>query len=217
MSSEVDEQEGTMKSIEMDRRGGVWGPLVVLIGVMLTATQAASVMSAPPAAQPPPDQSSILLATVDYLPWAYEVLGLVEAAMGQVSGIGPTARLMARLRDQALAWSADAVIGIRLSQLTLPGASRVFRAGWFGRVEHSENMVVAIAIGTAVRQLPPEHPDDAEDVGSRPQGRSAWLSIHGTTPAARRRALVSAASGGPDCPDGRHGDLPLMQVGTLVP
>lgn len=54
------------------------------------------------------------------------------------------------------------MIGIRLSQLTLPGASRLFRAGWFGRIEHRENLVVAIAIGTAVRQLPAE---DTDDVG----------------------------------------------------
>ena len=81
--------------------------------------------------------------------------------MGQVSGIVPIARLMARLQDQALAWGADAVIGIR-RQLTLPGASPVFRAEWFGCVEHREDMVVAIAIGTAVRQLPPE---DIDHVG----------------------------------------------------
>ena len=71
---------------------------------------------------------------------------------------------MARLQDHALAWGADAVIGIRLSQLTL-GASRLFRAGWFGRVEHRENLVVAIAIGTAVHQLPEEDTDDTTDVG----------------------------------------------------
>ena len=59
----------------------------------------------------------------------YEILGVVETAMSATSGIVPTARLMARLQDQALAWVADAVIGIRLSQFTLPGASQVFRGG----------------------------------------------------------------------------------------
>ena len=119
-------------------------------------------MTASPAAQEPLDQSDILLATVDTLPWPYEILGLVDAAMSAASGIVPTARLTARLQDQANAWGADAVIRIRVSQLTLPGASRLFRAGWFGRIEHRENLVVAIAIGTAVRQLPPE---DTDDVG----------------------------------------------------
>jgi hypothetical protein len=57
------------------------------------------------------------------------------------------------------------VIGIRLSQFTMPGASRVFRAGWFGRIEHRENLVVAIAIGTAVRQLLAEDTDDTADIG----------------------------------------------------
>jgi len=70
---------------------------------------------------------------------------------------------MARLQDHALAWGA--VIGIRLSQLTSPGASRLFRAGWFGRVEHRKNLVVAIAIGSTVRQLSEEDTDDTNDVG----------------------------------------------------
>jgi hypothetical protein len=121
-------------------------------------------MTAPPTGPDTPDPSDVLLATIDTLPWPYEILGLVDAAMSATSGIVPTARLMARLQDQALAWGADAVIGIRLSQFTLPGASQVFRAGWFGRVEHRENLVVAIAIGTAVRELP------AEDVGDPEHG-----------------------------------------------
>ena len=142
-------------------------------------------MTAPPAAPEPLHQSDVLLATVDTLPWPYEVLGLVDAAMSAVSGIVPTARLMAGLHEQALAWGADAVIGIRLSQLTLPGASRLFRAGWFGRIEHRENLVVAMAIGTAVRQLAAE---DNGDVCRQSQGRSAFLSIQASTPAARQRA-----------------------------
>jgi len=56
------------------------------------------------------------------------------------------------------------VIGIRLSQFTMPGAPRLFRARWFGRIEHRENLVVAIAIGTAVRQLPAADTDNTNDV-----------------------------------------------------
>ncbi len=69
---------------------------------------------------------------------------------------------MARLQDNALSWGADAVIGIRLSQLTSPGASRLFRAGWFG---HRKNLVVAIAIGSTVGQLSEEDTDNTNDVG----------------------------------------------------
>ncbi len=76
------------------------------------------------------------------LPWPYEILGLVDAAMSATSGIVPTAHLMARLQDQALAWGADAVIGIRVSEFTLPGA-----------------------IGTAVRELPEEDAGDSERGG----------------------------------------------------
>ena len=122
-------------------------------------------MTAPPVGPESPDPSDVLVATVDTLPWPYKILGLVDAAMSATSGIVPTARLMARLQDQALAWGADAVIGIRLSQLTLPGASQVFGAGWFGRVEHRENLVVAIAIGTAVRELPEGDTGDSERSG----------------------------------------------------
>ena len=117
-------------------------------------------MSASGAILQPLDQSGILLATVDTLPWPYEVLGLVESSMSAAAGIVPTARLMSQLQDQARAWGADAVIGIRLSQLTLAGTSRLFRAGWFGRIEHRETLVVAIAIGTAVRQLLAEETDE---------------------------------------------------------
>jgi len=56
-------------------------------------------MTAPPVGY----QSVVFLATVDTVPWPYEVLGLVEAAMSAASGIVPTARLMALLQDQALA------------------------------------------------------------------------------------------------------------------
>jgi hypothetical protein len=148
----------------------VWNSVLVLFEVVTDGRDAGRdpagpVVTASPAAQEPLKQSDILLATVGTLPWPYEILGLVDAALSAASGIVPTARLMARPQDQALAWGADAVIGIGLSQLTLPGASRLFRAGWFGRIEHLENLVAAIAIGTAVRQLPPEDTDATDDVG----------------------------------------------------
>jgi hypothetical protein len=98
------------------------------------------------------ERPPVLMATVDSLPHPYQVLGLVDAAMATPSGIVPTASLMARLADKAVDMGADAVIGIRLSQLTLPMASR---AKLIGRVtEHIQNTVVAVALGTAVRLLP---------------------------------------------------------------
>lgn len=103
-----------------------------------------------------PKAAPVLMATVDSLPGPYHVLGLVDAAMAAPSGIVSTASLMARLADEAVAMGADAVIGIRLSQLTLPTASR---AKLIGRVtEHMKNTVVAVALGTAVRQLPAGDP-----------------------------------------------------------
>ena len=99
------------------------------------------------------------MATVDSLPDSYQILGLVDAAMAASTGIVPTTRLMDLLEEQAAAIGADGVIGIRLSQLTIPGASRV---GTFGRViEHRANTVVAIAIGTAVRRQPMTAPHGA--------------------------------------------------------
>ncbi len=90
------------------------------------------------------------MATVDSLPQPYQVLGLVDAAMAAPSGIVAMANLMARLADGAAAMGADAVIGIRLSQLTLPTASR---SRLLGRLtDHIQNTVVAVALGTAVRQ-----------------------------------------------------------------
>lgn len=90
------------------------------------------------------------MATVDSLAEPYQILGLVDASMGAPTGIVPTARLMDLLADQAAAIGADAVIGIRLSQFTLPVASRV---RLIGRVtDHVANTVVATAIGTAVRR-----------------------------------------------------------------
>jgi len=137
-------------------------------------------VTAPRAGEQPLDQSVVLLATVDTLPWPYEILGLLETAMSAGTGIVPTARLIARVPDHELAWGADAVIGTRLSQFTMPGASQVFRARLFGR----ENLVVAIAIGTAVRQLP------GEDAGRH---RRHGLTEHAAACRTRATALASPA------------------------
>ncbi len=94
---------------------------------------------------------AMLMATIESLPHPYEVLGLTYAAMAATSGIVPTGRLMDRLADQARAMGADAVLGIRLSQLTLPVASKPRPLSRV--VEHYENQVIAVALGTAVRQL----------------------------------------------------------------
>ena len=93
---------------------------------------------------------SVLLATVDTLPQPYEVLGLVEASFAANRGVVPTASLWDRLRAEAYELGADGVIGIRLSQVVLPSASK---QRWFGNVEHWSNVVVAVATGTAVRLL----------------------------------------------------------------
>ncbi len=109
-----------------------------------------------PASQPEPDPPPIVMATIDSLAQPYEILGLVHTAMMATSGIVPTARLMNSLANQAMAMGADAVIGIRLSQLMLPVASR---ARLFSRaVDHFQNTVVAVALGTAVHQLPAGDP-----------------------------------------------------------
>jgi hypothetical protein len=92
------------------------------------------------------------MATIESLAQPYEVLGLVYAAQAATAGIVPTGQILARLAHDAVAMGADAVIGIRLSQLTLPVGSRsrlLSRA-----VEHYQNTVVAVALGTAVRRLP---------------------------------------------------------------
>jgi hypothetical protein len=105
-----------------------------------------------PAPQPAPARAAILMATIESLPQPYEVLGLVYAAQAATAGIVPTGQILDRLADEAVAMGADAVIGIRLSQLTLPVASRsrlLSRA-----VEHYQNTVVAVALGTAVRRWP---------------------------------------------------------------
>ena len=103
----------------------------------------ASTMSAPA------KHSHILMATVDFLPEPHRILGLVEATVTVPSDVGPTGPLLDLLEQEAVGLRADGVIGIRVSQITLPGASR---ARFVGRVtDHFENLVVATALGTAVR------------------------------------------------------------------
>lgn len=105
-------------------------------------------MATDPEEQSVMSSAAVLMATVDTLPEPYQVLGLVDAAMAASTGIVPVANLMMTLADKAAAVGADAVIGIRLSQLTLPTASRTRVTG---RVtEHVQNTVVAVALGTAV-------------------------------------------------------------------
>ncbi len=100
----------------------------------------------------PAERSHILMATVDFLPEPYRILGLVEATVTVPSDVAPTGPLLDLLEDEAGDLGADGVIGIRLTQITLPGASR---ARFVGRVtDHFENIVVATALGTAVRRLP---------------------------------------------------------------
>ncbi len=70
-----------------------------------------------PAGSHPLDQSQILLATVDALPWPYEILGLVEATMSAAAGIVPTAHLMARLQEQARATRRSGVSSTRRPEL----------------------------------------------------------------------------------------------------
>jgi hypothetical protein len=55
-----------------------------------------------------------------------------------------------------------------------------FRAGWFGRIDHRENLVVAVAIGTAVRQLPQEGGDDTErgTYDTEDVGQAAPIAVH---------------------------------------
>lgn len=103
-----------------------------------------------PAPQPEPARPAMLMATIDSLPQPHDVLGLVYAAQAATAGIVPTGRILDQLADEAVAMEADAVIGIRLSQLTLPVASRPKLLSH--AVEHYQNTVVAVALGTAVRR-----------------------------------------------------------------
>jgi uncharacterized protein YbjQ (UPF0145 family) len=94
------------------------------------------------------DRSHILMATVDSLPEPFQILGLVHATTTVPSDAAPTDQLLDMLESEAVRMGADGVIGIRLSQVVVPGASR---ARYVGRItEHVENALMATAMGTAV-------------------------------------------------------------------
>ena len=110
--------------------------------------------SPPPPPPPPaaPSRPVALMATVDTLPERYEVLGLVHASEQIAAGYLPTERLLDMLAQEAAAMGANGVIGIRMSQVAVPGMSR---ERLLGRVtDHYGAVVTAIAMGTAVRLLP---------------------------------------------------------------
>ena len=67
----------------------------------------------------------MFMATVDTLPQhQYEIVGLVHASEPIAAGSAPMAVLLDALADQATAMGADAVIGIRMSEVSMPGMSR---------------------------------------------------------------------------------------------
>jgi hypothetical protein len=106
----------------------------------------------PPPPPPPPARPPVLLATVDTLPWRYEILGLVHASE-QVAATGyfPTDALLDRLASAAASIGADAVTGVQMSQTFIPGMSRERVLGQV--TDHFGGVVRATALGTAVRRL----------------------------------------------------------------
>src|SRR2546429_9882970 len=92
------------------------------------------------------EPSDILMVTVDTLPDPYEILGLVEVSAWTDSGAVETAGLLDLLAREAVDMDADAVIGIRLSHMMLPGVSQ---ERFVGRATDHAYMVVGVAIGTA--------------------------------------------------------------------
>jgi hypothetical protein len=105
---------------------------------------------------PRPERPPVFMATVDTLPQHhYEIVGLVHASEPIAAGSAPMSVLLDALADQAAAMDADAVIGIRISEVSMPGMSR---ERLLGRVtDHYGGVVVATALGTAVRLRPPAH------------------------------------------------------------
>jgi len=96
------------------------------------------------------------MATVDTLPQRYEILGLVHASERIAAGYFPTNLLLDELANEAASMGADGVIGIRMSQVSVPGMSR---ERLLGRItDHYGGAVMATALGTAVRVLSPRHP-----------------------------------------------------------
>ena len=113
---------------------------------------------------PGPDQeeSTILLATVDTLPEPYQVLGLVEASVTGPADASPTSRLLDLLEEEAIRMGADGVIGIRLSLVTVPGASQ---GRLVGRVVDHFGTVAGAVLGTAIRRLSASDHGDARHPG----------------------------------------------------
>src|SRR6266511_6329656 len=114
-----------MASADAGAFGGVLGDLWSwILGEDLRTQDAVRTHPRTTPDQPPrPEPPAILMATVDSLAEPHQILGLLDAAMAAPTGIVPTARLMDLLANEAAAVGADAVIGIRLSQFTIPGAS----------------------------------------------------------------------------------------------
>jgi hypothetical protein len=113
-----------------------------------------STPSAEPAghAESPP----VFLATVDSLPQPYEIVGLVHACERAAAGYSPMGILLDVLANQAAGMGADGVIGIRMSEVSVPGMSR---ERFLGRVtDHHGGIVTATALGTAVRLLGSANP-----------------------------------------------------------
>jgi len=122
--------------------------------------------SAPPL--PQPRRPRAFMATVDSLPQPYEIVGLVHAASTVPVDVFPTTHLLDMLEDQAASMGADGVIGIKVSQVAVPGTSR---ERVLGRVtDHYGGMVVATALGTAVRLQSSTEPGQRHGC-SRSQGR----------------------------------------------
>jgi hypothetical protein len=93
---------------------------------------------------------------VESLPQPYEIVGLVHAASTVPVDVFPMTHLLDMLEDQAASMGADGVIGINVSQVAVPGASR---ERILGRVtDHYRGWVVATALGTAVRLLSSAEP-----------------------------------------------------------
>jgi hypothetical protein len=98
--------------------------------------------------KPHPDRARLLMATVDTLPEPYDVVGVVHASTAVAVGTFPVDHLLDALEAQAASLGADGVIGIRISEIVLPGISRTRMTGQI--TDHSGGMVVATALGTAV-------------------------------------------------------------------
>jgi hypothetical protein len=103
----------------------------------------------PPGGLSRPETPAIVMATVDTLPEPYNVQGMVDAVLTGPPGTVCTSRLMDLLANEAMAMGADGVIGIRLTQVAVPVASRAAPLG--NVTDHYANSVVTTALGTAIR------------------------------------------------------------------